>query len=131
MATVPKPDPQTAARYFQQKLDCTTGPIELGHWMEERAPIQIVDVRATEDYEKGHIPGAINLPKDTWEAAKGLARDKTNVVYCYSQTCHLAASAALGFARKGFPVVELEGGFQTWQRANLPVEEGAGAKKSF
>lgn len=129
MATVPKPDPQTAARYFQQKLDCTTGPIELNHWIEEKAPLNVVDVRAAADFEKGHIPGAINLPKEKWESTTGLSKDKTNVVYCYSQTCHLAASASLGFARKGFPVIELEGGFMTWEKAKLPVEEGAGAKK--
>ena len=128
MANVPKPDPQTAIKYFEQKLACTTGPIELGHWLEENAPVQVIDVRRAEDYEKAHIPGALNLPKETWETAKGLSKDKTNVVYCYSQTCHLAASAAVGFAKKGFSVIELEGGFNTWQKAKLPVEEGVHVK---
>lgn len=122
MPAIPKPNPATAIQYFQQKLECTTGPIELGHWLEEKAPIQVVDVRAGEDYRKGHIPGAVSLPRDQWESAQGLSKDKTNVVYCYSQTCHLAASAAVVFAKKGFSVVELEGGFQTWQKAGLPVE---------
>ena len=127
MANVPKPDPQTALKYFQQKLDCTTGPIELGHWIEEKAPVNVLDVRGPEDYEKGHIPGAVNLPKEKWESAQGLSKEKTNVVYCYSQTCHLAAAAAVGFAKKGYPVVELEGGFQTWQRAGLPSVQPARA----
>ena len=124
MSNVPKPDLQTAIKYFQQKLDCTTGPIELSHWLEERAPVNVIDVRRPEDYEKGHIPGAINIPKEEWLGAKGLSKDKTNVVYCYSQTCHLAASAAVVFAKKGFSVIELEGGFNTWQKAKLEVEEG-------
>ncbi len=121
MANVPKPDPQTALKYFQTKLDCTTGPIELSHWLEEKAPLTIVDVRRPEDYEKAHIPGAINLPKEQWRTPKGLSKDKTNVVYCYSQTCHLAAGAAVEFAKLGYPVVELEGGFNTWQKAQLEV----------
>lgn len=121
MAKVPKPDPQTALKYFQEKLDCTTGPIELSHWIEEKAPLNIIDVRRPEDFEKGHISGAINLPKEEWGSVKGLSKDKTNIVYCYSQTCHLAAAAAVEFARKGYPVVELEGGFNTWQKAQLPV----------
>ena len=121
MANVPKPDPAAAQKYFEQKLACTTGPIELSHWIEEKAPVTIVDVRRREDYEKGHIPGAINLPKEQWESARGLAKDKTNVVYCYSQTCHLAAAAAVTFAKKGYSVVELEGGFSTWQKAQLEV----------
>ncbi len=122
MANMPKPDPQAALKYFQQKLDCTTGPIEVSHWLEEKAPVQIIDVRRPEDYSKGHIPGAVNLPREQWETAKGLAKDKTNIVYCYSQTCHLAAAAAVVLAQKGFSMVELEGGFNTWIKAKLPVE---------
>ena len=121
MANVPKPDPQTALKYFQTKLDCTTGPIELSHWLEEGAPLAIVDVRRPEDYAKGHIPGAINIPKEQWGNPKGLSKDKTNLVYCYSQTCHLAAAAAVEFVKLGYPVVELEGGFNTWQKAQLEI----------
>ena len=39
------------------------------------------------------------------------SKNKTHVIYCYTQTCHLAAGAALVFAKKGYSVVELEGGF--------------------
>ena len=124
MANVPKPDPQLALKYFQTKLDCTTGPIELSHWLEEGSPVNVIDVRRPEDYAKAHIPGAINVPKEEWTRAKGLSKDKTNVVYCYSQTCHLAAAAAVEFAKLGYPVIELEGGFNTWQKAQLEVAVG-------
>lgn len=124
MSKVPKPDPQSAAKYFQTKLDCTCGPIELSHWLDEGAPVNVVDVRAAEDFAKGHVPGAINLPREKWQNPKGLTKDKTNVIYCYSQVCHLAAAAALDFAKLGYPVVELEGGFNTWERAKLNVAVG-------
>ena len=124
MAKIPKPDPQSAARYFQSKLDFTCGPIELSHWLDEGAAVNVVDVRAPEDYVKGHVPGAINLPRDQWQNPKGLSKDKANVIYCYSQTCHLAAAAALEFAKQGFPVVEMEGGFTAWQKAQLEVAVG-------
>lgn len=125
MSKIPKPDPQVALKYFQGKLDCTTGPIELNHWIEEKGPITIVDVRRREDYEKAHIPGAISLPKEQWANPKGLSKDKTNVLYCYSQTCHLAAGAAVELSKSGYPVIELEGGFNTWQKAHLGVAVGA------
>ena len=121
MAQIPKPDPNKAAQYFQNKLDFTTGPIEVSHWLEAEAPIQIIDVRRKEDYEKGHVPNAINIPQEKWGNPEGLSKDKTNVLYCYSQTCHLAASAAVQFARKGFSVIEMEGGFNIWQKAGLEV----------
>jgi len=52
-----------------------------------------------------------------------LRRDQTNVLYCYSPTCHLAAKAAVEFARKGFPVMEMDGGFEAWKENELPIEK--------
>jgi rhodanese-related sulfurtransferase len=49
----------------------------------------------------GHIPGAINLPRDRWHTLDKLRQDKTNVLYCYSQVCHLAATAAVEFTTEG------------------------------
>lgn len=125
MANVPKANPREAVKYFEAKLNFTIGPIEVSHWLEENAPIQVIDVRAREDFEKGHIPGAISIPREQWQNPKGLSKDKTNVIYCYSQTCHLAASAALEFAKKGYSVVEMEGGFNAWQKAQLEVAVNA------
>jgi rhodanese-related sulfurtransferase len=45
------------------------------------------------------------------------------VVYCYTQQCHLAANACAQFAAKGFPVMELEGGFANWKEHQLDIEE--------
>ena len=102
-------DPAQAKAYFENKLAFTTGPVELDRWIKSHENnLLVVDVREAQDYEKGHIPGAINLPKSQWENPKGLAKDKTNVVYCYTQQCHLAANACARFAGKGFPVMELE-----------------------
>lgn len=55
------PDPQKARAYFENKVAFTTGPIELSHSLES-GNVNVVDVRAADDYAKGHIPGAINLP---------------------------------------------------------------------
>lgn len=116
-------DPARARAYFENKVAFTTGPVELDHLLKSgENHVTIVDVRAAEDYGKGHIPGAINLPKETWDNPAGLSKDKTNVVYCYSQVCHLAANACLAFASKGFPVMELEGGFDIWKEHELDIE---------
>src|SRR5438132_406851 len=88
-----------AKKYFQDKMAFTTGPVELERWAKQGQPVNIVDVRAAEDYAEGRIPGAVNLPKDQWQDSKmlkaRLRKDKINVVYCYSHVCHLAAAAAL------------------------------------
>ena len=115
-----------ARAYFEDKVAFTTGPVELAEAIKRGDRlVNVVDVRRAEDYQKGHIPGAVSLPKDKWDTLAGLQKGKVNVFYCYSQTCHLAANAALAFLDKGFPVMELEGGFRTWQENGLPVETGA------
>ncbi|HEY3198255.1 MAG TPA: rhodanese-like domain-containing protein [Nitrospirales bacterium] len=113
---------QKAKEYFEAKMAFTTGPVELERMMKQ-GKVNVVDVRAAEDYAEGHIPGAVNLPKDKWQTLEGLRKDKTNALCCYSQVCHLAAAAALEFASKGYPVMELEGGFRSWKEHDMDIEK--------
>lgn len=108
-------DARHARKFFADKLLYTCGPANVKHWIDDREKAVIVDVRRPEHYAKGHIPGAVNLPQEKWSTLAGLDRGKLNVVYCYSQTCHLAAQACLHFAEEGFSVCEMEGGFEAWQ----------------
>ena len=122
-------DPARARAYFEDKLAFTTGPVELDRWIKAGEDnLVVVDVRAAQDFAKGHIPGAINLPKEKWESLQGLSKEKTNVVYCYTQQCHLAANACLHFASRGYPVMELEGGFEAWKENELDLEEESASR---
>jgi rhodanese-related sulfurtransferase len=114
-----------AEEYFAAKNAFTTGPIEVSEQMERGDNIVIVDVRADEDFRKSHVPGAVNLPEHRWRTLQGLSKEGPNIVYCYSQTCHLASRAAQLFAHEGYPVVEMEGGFEAWKGADLKVEKGS------
>ena len=114
--------PRKAKKFFEAKLEFTTGPMELNSMLKNHEEINLIDVRRPEDYQQGHIPYAINLPREKWDNYVALSKDKTNVVYCYSEACHLAATAACRFAEHGYAVMELEGGFETWQHYNLPIE---------
>jgi len=117
-------DTSRARAYFEQKVAFTTGPVELDHAIKAHENIAIVDVRAGEDYAKGHIPGAINLPKGSWDNPEGMQKNRTNIVYCYTQQCHLAAHACAIFASQGYPVMEMDGGFEAWQENDLETEKG-------
>ena len=117
------PDPAKALAYFEDKLAFTTGPVELDRMIRSGDNhITVVDLRQAEDYARGHIPGAINLPEGSWDNPSGLSKDKLNILYCYTQTCHLAANAAVALARQGFPVMEMDGGFAAWRDNDLEVE---------
>ena len=115
-------DPAKARAFFEAKMAFTTGPIELERMLGGKE-VNVVDVRAAEDYAEGHIPGAVNLPKDRWPTLGGLRKDKVNVLYCYSHVCHLAAAAAVEFAGKGYPVMEMDGGMRAWREHDLDVEK--------
>ena len=122
-------DIEGAKRFFAAKLANTTGPHELAHMIETKQNIVIVDVRLPSDYRAGHIPGAINLPKGMWDRPRGLRKDAVNILYCYSQTCHLAAEAAAQLAAQGYPVVEMEGGFPAWPANGGEVETGTARER--
>lgn len=112
-----------ALEFFKNKMAFTTGPMELDSVRARTTEYAIIDVRAEKDYLEEHIPGAINLPKNKWGHFEGLSKDKLNVVYCYSQVCHLAATACIELAKAGFRVLELEGGFAEWKEYDLEVEK--------
>jgi rhodanese-related sulfurtransferase len=114
-------DTARAREHFAAKQSFTTGPHELLGMIDRKEDIVVVDVRFPTDYRKAHVPGAVNLPKGKWQNAAGLSKDKLNVLYCYNQTCHLAAEAAIELLAQGYRVVEMEGGFATWEANGQPV----------
>jgi rhodanese-related sulfurtransferase len=114
---------EKAEEYFANKNNFTTGPVEVSKKIEAGDHIVIIDVRAEEDFREGHLPGAVNLPEDQWLTLQGPRKDLPNIFYCYSQTCHLASQAAQFFAHEGYPVMEMEGGFEAWKENELKVEK--------
>ncbi len=51
---------------------------------EKYADFIIVDVRTKEEYDEGHIEGAINIPYDEIDENTNLDKNKTIMVYCKS-----------------------------------------------
>src|SRR5258708_33959236 len=101
--TLTIPDPAKAKAFFDDKITFTTGPVELDRMLKAHENINVIDVRAEEDYLKGHIPGAINLPKERWATLEGLSKDRADILYCYRMVCHLAEPAAGKSAWGGAP----------------------------
>lgn len=114
---------QRAKEFFENRVAFTVGPVELKEMMEkERNSIEIIDVRSREYYEKGHIPSAISIPGSEIQMhLNKLSKDKINVIYCYSQQCHLGSKTALVLLEKGYPVIELEGGFNEWKNSDFDI----------
>lgn len=107
-------DTEAAKDFFAEKLAYTLGPVELKQMLTD-GKVKLIDVRMKEDFDESHIPQAKSIPKsELKDRLKELSKDDVHVVYCYNQQCHLAAAAALVLAQNEYPVMELEGGFNTW-----------------
>jgi rhodanese-related sulfurtransferase len=119
-------DLQQAQEYFRNKLAFTTGVHELeGIVLQNKGDFRVIDVRFPADYARGHVPGAVNLPRGKWQNARGLSKTGSNYLYCYNQTCHLATEAAVELSRQGYRVVEVEGGWAAWEANGYRIEQFA------
>lgn len=85
--------------------------------------VTVLDVRPSEEFEAGHIPGALNVPLD--EIAQHLAnlpKEQEVIAYCRGEYCVLAFEAVAELRKKGFNARRLEEGYPEWKAAGLPVE---------
>ncbi len=86
--------------------------------------VTVLDVRPSEEYRSGHVPGAINVPLS--ELEKYLEKlDKTQevIAYCRGPHCILAFDAVEKLRKNGITAHRMENGFPEWKSAGLPVEQ--------
>jgi len=85
----------------------------------------VVDLRAADEYAKGHILGARSLPlADLARRAGELDKFKSKPVIVHCATGSSAGGAVALLRKNGFAnVVNLSGGYAAWQQAGLPVEK--------
>jgi ArsR family transcriptional regulator len=85
--------------------------------------VTVLDVRPPEEYESGHIPGAINVPlAEIEQHLTDLPRELDIIAYCRGAYCVLAFEAVAALREKGFKARRLEEGYPEWKAAGLPVE---------
>jgi phage shock protein E len=84
--------------------------------------VTVVDVRSPEEFEGGHVPGALNIPYDQIgrRVAEVGPRDRPVLVYCRSGRRSGIAAAEL--ARQGYSAVY---DFQSMSAWPGPVERGS------
>jgi molybdopterin/thiamine biosynthesis adenylyltransferase/rhodanese-related sulfurtransferase len=81
------------------------------------APL-FVDVRPPDEWEEGHIPGAVHAPRNNLESRiEGLVPDKSREIVVYCGSGARSAFAARALHELGYEsVTNLAGGFADWKR---------------
>jgi rhodanese-related sulfurtransferase len=96
----------------------------------------VIDVREPNEWNAGHIPGAINVPRGMLElradpespaadSALSTNRDARVIVYCLKAPGARSLLAAQTLATMGYSnVAAMRGGFEEWRAEDLPADQG-------
>lgn len=91
----------------------------------------VVDARPEKQYELGHIPSAVSLPRNDfdkhYQALQSILqshRDQPVIVYCGNFRCPDSQIVAVELQKLGYQHVRLfRAGWDDWQMAGLPEEK--------
>ncbi len=84
--------------------------------------VVIIDLRSQEEYQEGHIKGAINVPYDeeNEEIEMNLPKKYTFILYCERGNVSLQIGRKL--SKQGYHIVSVYGGIHAY-RGKLSVDE--------
>lgn len=85
--------------------------------------VTVLDVRPSEEYRAGHIPGAVSMPLGELKARfKELPKNREVVAYCRGPYCVFAVEAVELLRKKGFTAHRLREGVLDWRSRGWRVE---------
>ncbi|NBB36483.1 rhodanese-like domain-containing protein [Pseudomonas sp. BC115LW] len=114
---IPAAPSAVALMHFSNRLTFETDCSDVFSSQEAGAvDFVLVDVRGPLAYQRGHLPGAINIPGRLITAGllAGYPKDTLFVVYCAGPHCNGANKAAVKLAALEYSVKEMIGGVTGW-----------------
>jgi molybdopterin/thiamine biosynthesis adenylyltransferase/rhodanese-related sulfurtransferase len=91
---------------------------------ESAEPAVFVDVRERDEWDEGHIPGALHVPRGSLESRiENAVPDRAARIVLYCATGARSAFAAKALEELGYEdVVSLAGGIVDWKRNGFPTQ---------
>jgi sulfur-carrier protein adenylyltransferase/sulfurtransferase len=88
-----------------------------------------LDVREREEWDEGHVPGAVHLPRGWLESRiEQTVPDREQPIVAYCASGNRSTFAARTLEELGYEhVVSLAGGINDWKRHGYPLEVSSGA----
>jgi rhodanese-related sulfurtransferase len=119
------------AAFFAAKLAAETDASDVHAARAAGEDIVVIDVRSDDAWAQGRVAGATHMhySEIATRAPVEIPKDAAVVVYCWSPGCNAGAKGALEFARLGYDVREMIGGFEYWVREGYPVEDADGVHR--
>jgi NADPH-dependent 2,4-dienoyl-CoA reductase/sulfur reductase-like enzyme/rhodanese-related sulfurtransferase len=114
-------DPVNMLGYMAENV--ISGLIETAQWSQieefRSKGYELIDVRTEAEFDRGTIPGAINMPVDSIRERKSELTNKNLLVTC--QVGQRGHTASLLLKELGFNAVNLDGGYLLW--SNSPASK--------
>jgi len=86
----------------------------------------IIDVRPRDEYEAGHIPGALSIPVDEVQRRmRELPKSREVIAYCRGPYCLYSLDAVTMLRKHGYRARRADEGMPDWRAEGLPVALGA------
>jgi sulfur-carrier protein adenylyltransferase/sulfurtransferase len=106
----------------KEEVEEISSPLAQELLTSDETPL-VLDVREPDEWEEGHIPRAIHVPRGWLEARiEGLVPDKNRPLLVYCSGGSRSAFAAKALGEMGYEdVVNLAGGFTDWKRNGFEV----------
>ncbi len=76
--------------------------------------VKIIDIRSMENYNRNHIPGAINIPWENLLVHPEKYMNKNEVYYLYCQQGIRTKKICGLLSKMGYRVVHIIGGYEEW-----------------
>ena len=90
------------------------------------AEVTVVDVRPPEEYEAGHIPGALSIPvPELKRRMREIPKGREVIAYCRGRYCVYSLEAVSVLRKHGFRARRADEGLPDWKSAGFPIEVGA------
>ncbi|WP_295014938.1 rhodanese-like domain-containing protein [uncultured Microbacterium sp.] len=121
----------SAQEHFSAKLAFETDASDVHAARRAGEEIVVVDVRSEAAWAQGRVVDAVHLPYRDIDvrAPREIPLTARVVVYCWSPGCNAADKGALAFARLGYDVRIMIGGFEYWAREGYPIENADGVHR--
>lgn len=88
---------------------------QAAEYMEYEEGYILLDVRTREEYDGGHIPGAVCIPhEEIKEKAEMLLPDKEQMIYVYCRSGNRSKQAAQALCDLGYTNITEIGGILDW-----------------